>query len=158
MRFRFIDRVVEVQPGRSIVAIKELRPDEEYLRDHFPHYPVMPGVLMLETMFQASMWLVRHSEQFRSAVVLLREARNIKFADFVRPGQTLRIAAEIIKQDAQLTTIRAEGTVDGAVAVGGRLVLERFNQSEAGCGDAFTDKLTRRMMRREFSRIAEGIS
>jgi 3-hydroxyacyl-[acyl-carrier-protein] dehydratase len=158
MRFRFIDRIVEIQPSRSIVAIKQLRPDEDYLRDHFPQFPVMPGVLMLESMFQASMWLVRHSEQFRSGVVVLKEARNIKFADFVVPGRTLRIAAEITKQDARFTTLKAEGTVDGATAVSGRVVLERFNKPEGGCAVGKTDLLTRRFLRREFKRIAEGIS
>jgi 3-hydroxyacyl-[acyl-carrier-protein] dehydratase len=118
----------------------------------------MPGVLMLEAMFQASMWLVRHAEQFRPAVVVLKEARNIKYADFVQPGQTLHITAEITKHDSRFTTLKADGSVQGAAAVSGRLVLERFNPSEVGCGDARMDAMTRQLMRREFKRIAGGIS
>lgn len=158
MRFRLIDHILEVQPGDRIVATKQLRADEEYLQDHFPHFPVMPGVLMLEAMFQASMWLVRVTENFQSAVVLLKEARNIKYADFVQPGHTLRIEARITKHEANTTTLKAEGTVDGAVAVSGRLVLERFNQFERGCGDEVTDVIARKLTRRLFRRLAEGVA
>jgi 3-hydroxyacyl-[acyl-carrier-protein] dehydratase len=87
----------------------------------------MPGVLMLEAMYQAGAWLVRQSEGFEHAVVLLKEARNIKYADFVTPGKELVVTAEILKQDAVLTTLKTQGTIEGNVAVGGRLVLERYN-------------------------------
>ena len=53
MRFTLLDRITDLRPGISITAVKTLLPDEEYLRDHFPRFPVMPGVLMLETMYEA---------------------------------------------------------------------------------------------------------
>jgi 3-hydroxyacyl-[acyl-carrier-protein] dehydratase len=112
------------------VAAKRLRPDEDYLKDHFPRFPVMPGVLMLEAMYQASAWLVRQSEGFAHSVVLLKEARNIKYADFVTPGKELVVTAEIFKQDESLTTLKTQGTIDGNLAVNGRLVLERFNLAD----------------------------
>lgn len=59
MRFTLVDKVVELEPGRRIVAIKNLSLAEEYLADHFPGFPVMPGVFMLEAMTQASAWLIR---------------------------------------------------------------------------------------------------
>ena len=153
MRFRFIDRILEIEPGRRIVAEKKLRPDEDYLRDHFPNFPVMPGVLMLEAMFQASMWLVRMSEDFQHAVVVLKEARNIKYADFVQPGQTLRISAEVIKQDARTVTLKTEGRVNNIAAVNGRLILERFNQAESNSAFEPADGLSRMRMRQEFERL-----
>ena len=64
MRFHLVDRVLELEPGERIVAIKNLSLAEEYLADHFPGFPVMPGVLMLEAMTQAAAWLVRASEDF----------------------------------------------------------------------------------------------
>ncbi|MGW8257129.1 MAG: 3-hydroxyacyl-ACP dehydratase FabZ family protein, partial [Thermoguttaceae bacterium] len=64
MRFSLIDRIVDVELGVRISAVKTLSMAEEYLADHFPHFPVMPGVLMLEAMTQASAWLVRYSEDF----------------------------------------------------------------------------------------------
>jgi 3-hydroxyacyl-[acyl-carrier-protein] dehydratase len=158
VRFRLIDRILEIEPGSRIVAIKELRAEEDYLRDHFPQFPVMPGVLMLEALFQASMWLVRRSEDFKSAVVVLKEARNVKFADFVQPGQTLKITAEMIKQDSSTSTVKAEGVVNAAVAVAGRLVLERRNQAETNTVAASMDLKTRLLMRLEFDRLLAGVS
>jgi 3-hydroxyacyl-[acyl-carrier-protein] dehydratase len=117
----------------------------------------MPGVLMLEAMFQAAMWLVRRTDDFQSAVVLLKEARNVKYTDFVRPEHTLIISAEIMKHDTHTTTLKAEGQVDGSLAVSGRLVLERFNPSERGCGEAVTDVITRNSMRRNYGLLVAGI-
>lgn len=153
MRFRMIDRILDIQPGVRIVAEKKLQTDEDYLKDHFPLFPVMPGVLMLEAMFQASMWLDRASDDFRHAVVVLKEARNIKFADFVQPGEVLRISAEILKSDSRTRTMKAEGTVDDSVAVSGRLVLERFNRADQNPEFETSDARTRYDIRLEFNRF-----
>jgi len=128
-----------LEPGVRVSAVRRLRPDEDYLQDHFPRFPVMPGVLMLEAMYQASAWLVRQSEGFAHSMVVLKEARNIKYAGFVTPGKELVVTAEIIKQDERLTTLKAQGTIDGNVAVNGRLVLERFNLAERFPKRANTD-------------------
>ncbi len=130
MRFCLLDRILELEPGVRITAVKRLRADEDYLKDHFPRFPVMPGVLMLEAMYQAGAWLVRQTEGFSHSIVILKEARNIKYADFVTPGKELVVSAEILKQDATLTTLKAQGLIDGNVAVNGRLVLERFNLAD----------------------------
>src|SRR5262245_64313885 len=130
MRVCLLDRILELEPGVLVTAVKRLRPDEDYLKDHFPRFPVMPGVLMLEAMFQASAWLIRQTEGFAHSTVLLKEARNIKYADFVTPGKELVVSAEVLKQDQTLTTLKAQGTIDGNVAVTGRLVLEPFDLDE----------------------------
>ena len=139
MRFCLLDRIVELEPGVRVTGVKRLRPDEDYLQDHFPRFPVMPGVLMLEAMYQASAWLVRQSEGFAHSMVVLKEARNIKYADFVTPGKELVVTAEILKQDTSLTTLKTQGTIDGNVAVNGRLVLERFNLADHYPKRAVTD-------------------
>src|SRR6266446_4453138 len=147
MRFTQIDRIIDLEPGKSITAIKCLTLAEEYLRDHFPLFPVMPGVLMLEAMYQASAWLVRQSEGFAHSVVVLKEARNIKYSDFVTPGKELVVTAEILKQDDSLTTLKAQGLIDGNVAVNGRLVLERFNLADRYPKRRHTDPYLRDQMR-----------
>jgi 3-hydroxyacyl-[acyl-carrier-protein] dehydratase len=128
MRFSLIDRIVDLQPGSRLVAVKGLSMSEEYLADHFPAAPVMPGVLMLETLVQASAWLVRASEDFAHSVVVLKEARGVKYASFVEPGSVLRITTEVLGGDERLTKFKAQGTIDEAVAVSARLVLERWNR------------------------------
>ena len=91
MRFRLLDQITELEAGKRIVAIKRLRPDEDYLRDHFPKFHVMPGVLMLEAMFQASAWLLRYSDNFAQPIVLMKQVKSVKYADFVAPNQELSV-------------------------------------------------------------------
>lgn len=151
MRFTLIDRIVELQPDAKISAVKTLTMAEEYLADHFPHFPVMPGVLMLEAMVQASAWLVRYSEDFAHSMVVLRQAANVKFGQFVEPGQTLTVTAEISGQSDTETNLKAQGTVNGRVAVSGRLVLARYNLADANPDHAGVDRATRQEMRKLFS-------
>jgi 3-hydroxyacyl-[acyl-carrier-protein] dehydratase len=155
MRFCLLDRILELEPGVRVTAVKRLRPDEHYLQDHFPRFPVMPGVLMLEAMYQASAWLVRQSEGFAHSIVVLKEARNIKYADFVTPGKELVVTAEILKEDESLTTLKAQGLIDGNVAVNGRLVLERFNLADRYPKRRNTDPYLRDEMRGVLKRLLE---
>src|SRR5688572_32810433 len=108
MRFRQLDTITMVQPGSRIEAVRRLRAEEDYLADHFPFFPVMPGVLMLEAMYQASAWLIRVSDQFSHSIVRLKEARNVKYSDFVVPGQTLVVSAEIQKREGLVTTLKTQ--------------------------------------------------
>lgn len=130
MRFTLIDRIVELEPDARITAVKNLTMAEEYLGDHFPRFPVMPGVLMLEAMTQAAAWLVRVSEDFAHSMVLLKQAANVKYGQFVEPGQTLRVTAEILKTGENDTKLKACGTVGGQTAASGRLVLTRFSLAD----------------------------
>ena len=150
MSFDFIDRITDLRTGESIKAVKTLTLAEEYLKDHFPRFPVMPGVLMLEAMFQASAWLIRQSEGFQHSVVVLKEARNTKYAGFVEPGQTLVVSAEIMKQDDSTTTLKAQGEIDGSVAVSSRLLVHRYNLRENDPAAAGKDAYMVEHLRRKF--------
>ena len=125
MKYRQLDRIVSITPGREIVATRTLRADEEYLRDHFPRFPVMPGVMMLEALTQAAMWLVRVTDDFRHPLVLVSQVRSVKFGDFLAPDQTLDITATVVKQDGPATTLKASAQKDGRVTVSARLTLRR---------------------------------
>jgi 3-hydroxyacyl-[acyl-carrier-protein] dehydratase len=153
MRFTQIDRIIDLEPGVSITAVKCLTMGEEYLRDHFPLFPVMPGVLMLEAMYQASAWLVRKTEDFANAYVLLKEARNVKYAEFVKPGQVLTVSAEILKQDGQTASLKTMGTVGGQTAVSARLVLEKFNLRDRDPAKEWADHYARRRLREIFRNL-----
>jgi 3-hydroxyacyl-[acyl-carrier-protein] dehydratase len=158
MHFSLIDRVTHVEPGVRIRGIKALSIAEEYLRDHFPLFPVMPGVLMLQAMYEASAWLVRYSEDFQHSAVLLAEARNVKYADFVQPGKLLEVTAEIIKQDDRTTTLKAVGEVAGQIAVSGRLILERFQFSQRWNTEEVVDESVRMRLRRQFQVLYRPIA
>ncbi len=153
MRFSLIDRVVELEPGVRIKAIKNVSLAEEYLADHFPGFPVLPGVLMLEAMTQAGAWLIRASEDFAHSVVELAEARNVKYGNFVEPGQTLTVTAAIIKQDDDRITLKTEGTVGGHKHVSARLVLRKYNLADEDSDREIADVVVRQKMRELFAQM-----
>lgn len=151
MRFTLVDRITELEPGVRIQGVKALALAEEYLADHFPLFPVMPGVLMLEAMTQCGAWLVRVTEDFAHSMVVLREAKTVKYADFVTPGQLLTVTAEILDHDEHQTKIKAQGSVDGKINVSARLVLARYNLADTNPGRESTDIVVRAELRRLFS-------
>lgn len=151
MRFTLLDRIVDLDPGVKITGLKALTMAEEYLGDHFPRFPVMPGVLMLQAMTDAGAWLVRVTEDFAHSMVSLREANNLRYGQFVEPGQTLMVEAEIVKSDETETRLKARGTVDGQVTVSARLVLARYNLADKHSIYEDTDEAIRQEARRMFS-------
>src|SRR5215207_4488490 len=104
MRFHLIDRITEVHPGQSLRAIKNLTLGEEYLADHFPSFPVMPGVLMLQTLVEAGAWLLRISEDYRHSIIVLREVKNIKYGTFMEPGRRMNISVELLERSEGLAS------------------------------------------------------
>ena len=155
MRFTLIDRVTELQAGKRLTATKCLSMAKEYLGDHFPNFPVMPGVLMLEAMTQAGAWLVRAGEDFAHSIVVLKQAANVKYAHFLEPGQTLTVSVELLSQTERESKLKAQGSVGGGVIVSGRLVLVRYNLAEATPGgaaahpaDAAVDEVIRQDLRK----------
>ncbi len=125
MRFRQLDKITLLEPGKRIQAEKTLTGHEDYLRDHFPRFQVQPGVLMLESLFQAAQFLVRSSEGYQTGLVVLREAKSVKFASFLQPGGTLMVEAEITKQEGLSTTVKAHArNSNGSICVIGRLVID----------------------------------
>jgi len=153
MRFVLIDRITELDPGKSITAIKNLTLAEEYLADHFPGFPVMPGVLMLESLTQAGAWLMRQADDFRNSTILLKSARAMKFVNFVAPGRTLKLSLEVHSWNGDECTFKAVGTVEDKTAVSGRLTLERFNISDRQPGGEIADEVQRRHWRELFAQL-----
>lgn len=102
MHFNFVDRVLQTDNDR-IVTEKLLEASEDYLQDHFPGFPVMPGVLMIESAVQAARALLDHRVELgltpRSPRYVLGEVRALKYGSFVRPGDTLRIEARLTGAD-----------------------------------------------------------
>ena len=154
MPFSLIDTITELIAGQEVTAQKTLRGDEHYLKDHFPNFPCMPGVLMLEALFQAGCWLLRQSDDFQRPIVMLKEARNVKYGNFVAPGQTLVLHVKITGQpEDNLYKVRGQGTVDDKPAVSGILLLEQFRLEEKLCTPSAMDNVSRRNYFEEFDRI-----
>ena len=107
MKFSFIDRVEQAEENR-IVAVKKVLPGDEYLKDHFPTFPIMPGVLMLETMVQAASELLS-SDGDR---LVLGAVKSVKYGAMVRPNDELTVEIEVKKQNEDgSVTLKGVGTV-----------------------------------------------
>jgi len=153
MRFTLVDRITELEPGKRIEAVKNLTMAEEYLAEHFPGFPVLPGVLMLEAVTQAGSWLIRATEGFKHSVILLKEAKAVKYGHFVTPGKQLRLTCEWISENGPLVTMKARGDLSGASSVSCRVVLERFNLSERHEGYADQDRRLKERHKQMFERL-----
>jgi 3-hydroxyacyl-[acyl-carrier-protein] dehydratase len=90
------------------------------------------------------------SENFAHSMVVLRQANNIKYAQFVEPGQTLTVTAEIIKSGEQETKLKVYGTVSGRIIVNGRLTLAQYNLADLNPQQESTDEATRQHLRKQF--------
>lgn len=157
MRFSQLDRITALELGKSISAVKCLSLSEEYLQDHFPRFPVMPGVLMLESMFQASMWLVRASGKFEKSSVVLREGKSLKFQGFVQPGDSLVVHCEIKSVEGSITNLKVSGEINGKSATGGRIIVDAFNLADRQGVDPAIDEYMKHKFRMTFKRLCNQL-
>lgn len=124
MKFDLIDRVVEISDDR-IVTLKCVTSAEEYLADHFPTFPVLPGVMMLEAMVQAARRLLERVRPDAPMPFVLGRVRALKYSRLVSPGDTLRIEAVLVSIDNEEADIRGKVVVvpGDFAAASGRLVI-----------------------------------
>jgi 3-hydroxyacyl-[acyl-carrier-protein] dehydratase len=143
MHFRLIDTVLERGPDRA-VALKNVTAAEEYLGDHFPGFPVLPGVFMVEAMVQAAreVLAVRGRPRF-----VLGGVRALRYGSFVRPGESLRVEVEVDKvlPDGSVS-FRGQGTVlrpgqdrPPDTAVSGRFTMRPLKMDPEGPSEASPD-------------------
>ena len=156
MRFILIDKVVSLDSGKEIKAVKSVSLAEEYLADHFPTFPVLPGVLMLEAMVQASAWLVRASLDFTPSLVLLKEARNVTYKSFVAPGQVLTIESDCKELSDEHSVFAASGSSAGRTIVKAQFTLRHLNLADRDPALAELDEQIRAHMRALFDLLSAG--
>jgi len=117
MRWIWIDKFIEFKSGKRAVALKNVTLAEEHLHDHFPGFPVMPECLMIEAMAQTSGILVGEAKNFAEKVILAKIQKAV-FFDYVRPGDT-------IKLEAQIESIAPEAaSTSGKITRGEKLIAE----------------------------------
>jgi 3-hydroxyacyl-[acyl-carrier-protein] dehydratase len=155
VKFNLIDKIESVSAER-LTGVKYVSLAEEYLGDHFPTFPVLPGVLMLEAIVQAAGWLLHLRSDFSRSMAVLKEARNVKYGTFVAPGNFLRVEVELAKLTDGGGTFKASGTVNGAVAVAGRLEMAYFNLAQRQPGMEEIDRRLIEHNRRRWNVLTQG--
>jgi len=153
MKLQLVDKIEAIEPGERIVTTKALSLAEEYLADHFPTFPVLPGVLMVEAMVQAAAWLIRVQQDFSKSVIVLSSVRNVRYTSFVQPGDILRCEIESMNIDENGAKMKGAGFVDGRQTVSGRLELRSFNLAGSKAYLAGSDREIIESLKREFNLI-----
>jgi 3-hydroxyacyl-[acyl-carrier-protein] dehydratase len=121
--FLLLDEVVELEPGFRVVARKEIRDDEWYLRGHFPGNPIMPGVLMVEALAQTGAVAVLSEPSNRGKLVLFAGIDDVRFKRIVRPGDVLELECVLERMRGPVGKGSAKATVGGELAVRGTLTF-----------------------------------
>jgi len=122
--FLLVDRIVEVEPGKRIVGIKNVTYNEPFFPGHFPGRPIMPGVLIVEAMAQTAGLLVFHSspEEDHSKTVFFLGMDNVRFRKPVIPGDQLRLELEITKHRQSIWRFKGKALVEGKVVAEGDIL------------------------------------
>ena len=135
--FLLVDRVVEMEPGKRIVAIKNVTANEWFFQGHFPGYPIMPGVLIVEALAQAGAVLLLSDESARGQIPLFAGIEKCRFRQQVVPGDTLTLELEVISRRGPVGKGKATARVDGKLAAQCELTFALAPMPAAG-GNAST--------------------
>ena len=158
MKFMLVDRIEQLQPGKEITVSKNLSLAEEYLADHFPSFPVLPGVLILQVAIEAASWLVRVSNDFSHSMLVLKEARQVRYGTFVSPGECLTVTVKARKIESESSSFQALGTCAGVRALQARLELNHFNLADKDAGNKQVDERIVSCLREQYRLISGEIS
>ena len=121
--FLLIDKMLEVEEGVRAVAIKNVTINEPFFQGHFPDYPVMPGVLIVEALAQVGAVAMLKKEENRGKIAFFAGIDKVRFRGQVIPGDQLRLEVEITKMKGPIGKGDAKAYVDGKVVVEGELMF-----------------------------------
>lgn len=114
--FLLVDKVLEMDEGKRVVALKNVTVNEPFFQGHFPDYPVMPGVLIIEALAQAGAIAVLNSEANKGKIGFLAGVDKCRFKRQVKPGDQLQLEVEIIRMKGPIGKGKGKATVDGELA------------------------------------------
>ena len=114
--FLLVDRILEVEEGKRAVGYKNVSANEEFFNGHFPEYPVMPGVLIVEALAQVGAVAVLMQEENKGKLAFFAGIDNCRFKRQVKPGDQLRLEVEIVRLRGSVGKGKAVASVDGEIA------------------------------------------
>jgi 3-hydroxyacyl-[acyl-carrier-protein] dehydratase len=121
--FLLVDRIVEMTPGQRAVGIKSVSMGEPFFQGHFPNYPVMPGVLIVEAIAQVGAVLMLSDDEYKDKMAFFAGIDNVRFKRQVKPGDVLRLEVEIGQVRRSIGTGTGQATVDGELACRGEFMF-----------------------------------
>jgi 3-hydroxyacyl-[acyl-carrier-protein] dehydratase len=121
--FLLVDRVIELEPGKRAVGVKSVSMGEPYFQGHFPDYPVMPGVLIVEALAQVGAVAILCADEFKGKLALFAGIDNVRFKRQVKPGETLRLEVELSQIRRSIGTGSGTASVDGELACRGEFMF-----------------------------------
>jgi 3-hydroxyacyl-[acyl-carrier-protein] dehydratase len=111
-----VDRIVDIEPGKHCIGIKNVTINEAFFQGHYPGMPIMPGVLIVEALAQAGCLMLLHKEENRGRIPVIGAIDNVKFKRPVVPGDQLRSEITLEWMRGPIGRIKGVGTVDGEIA------------------------------------------
>ncbi|MCA9816037.1 MAG: 3-hydroxyacyl-ACP dehydratase FabZ [Cyanobacteriota/Melainabacteria group bacterium] len=128
--FLLVDRVLEVDPGKSAKGFKNLTANEPFFQGHFPFRGIMPGVLMVEALAQLASITILVKEEFKGSLGVFTGIDGFKFRTMVEPGDRLDLEVELLKMRGPLGKLRGVARVDGKVAAEGEISFSILDQEK----------------------------
>ena len=121
--FLLVDEVEELEPGVRCVAVRTLRDDDFWFAGHFPGNPMMPGVLIVEALAQTATIAAASAGEAEGKIGLFAGIDKVRFKRVVKPGDTMRLEAEIVAVHGPVGRAKVKATVDGQLACRGELMF-----------------------------------
>ena len=134
--FLLVDEVEELEPGVRCVATRTLRADDFWFAGHFPGNPVMPGVLIVEALAQTATIAAASGGDIRGKIGLFAGIDKVRFKRVVKPGDTMRLEAEIVAVHGPVGRAQVKATVDGQLACRGELMFAIVDAAAIEAGEA----------------------
>ena len=128
--FLLVDRIIEIEPGKRVVGIKNVSCNEPFFQGHFPGNPIMPGVLIIESMAQVGAYAALNYPEVKDKIAFLAAVDRARFRHPVVPGDTLRIEVELVRMRGNLGRLGCSAYVEGKLVADAEMTFALVDKGD----------------------------